>query len=94
MALSTVLVLGHSFVRRLKSDLKFQLDSRMSPSFKLDGTARIYMHGIGGRTVTKLRKYDFGVDFGFFTIIPRYCYPGDWHQRFVLLTTRSGRLGN
>ena len=47
MAPSTVLVLGHSFVRRLKSDLKFQLDSRMSPSFKLDGTARVYMHGIG-----------------------------------------------
>ena len=61
MAPSTVLVLGHSFVRRLKSDLKFQLDSRMSPSFKLDRTARVYMHGIGGRTVTKLRKYDFGV---------------------------------
>ena len=33
----------------------------MSPSFKLDGTARIYVHGIGGRTVTKLPKYDFGV---------------------------------
>ena len=61
MAPSTVLVLGHSFVRRLKSDLKFQLDSGMSPSFKLDGTARVYMHGVGGRTVTKLRKYDFGV---------------------------------
>ena len=61
MAPSTVLVLGHSFVRRLKSDLKFQLDSRMSPSFKLDGTARVYMHGVGGHTVTKLRKYDFGV---------------------------------
>ena len=61
MAPSTVLVLGHSFVRRLKSDLKFQLDSRLSPSFKLDGTARVHMHGIGDRTVTKLRKYDFGV---------------------------------
>ena len=61
MAPSTVLVLGHSFARRLKSDLKFQLDSRMSPSFKFDGTARVYMHGIGGRTVTRLRKYDFGV---------------------------------
>ena len=61
MAPPTVLVLGHSFVRRLKSDLQFQLDSRMSASFKLDGTARVYMHGIGGRTVTKWRKYDFGV---------------------------------
>ena len=61
MSPSTVLVLCHSFVRRMKSDLKFQLDSRMSPSSKLDGTARVYMHGIGGRTITKLRKYDFGV---------------------------------
>ena len=56
MVPSTVLVLDHSFLRRLKSDLKFQLDSRMSPSFKLDGTARVYIHGIDGRTVTKLRK--------------------------------------
>ena len=61
MALRTVLVLGRSYVWRLKSDLQFQLDSRMSHSIKLAGTAPVYLHGIDGRTVNKLRKYDFGV---------------------------------
>ena len=37
------------------------IDSRMSPLSKLDGTAHVYMHGLGGHTVNKLRKYDFGV---------------------------------
>ena len=52
MAPSTVLVLGHSLIRRLKSGLKFQLDSRMSPSFKHDRTAPVDMHDIGGGRVT------------------------------------------
>ncbi len=42
MAPPKVLVLGHSFVRRLKFDLRHQSDLRMSPNFKLEGTARIY----------------------------------------------------
>ncbi len=58
MAPPKVLVLGHSFVRRLKFDLRHQSDLRMSPSFKLEGTARVYMRGIGGRTVQKLRQHD------------------------------------
>ena len=61
MAPPIVLILGHSFARRLKSDLQFQSDSRISPSFKLDRIARGYMHGIGDRTVSQLRKYDIGV---------------------------------
>jgi hypothetical protein len=56
-----VLVLGHSFVRRLKSDLHVQQDAQMSPTFKLNGTAQVYMHGIGGRTVRKVRNHDLGV---------------------------------
>ncbi len=58
MAPPKVLVLGHSFVRRLKFDLQHQSDLRMSPSFKLEGTARVYMRGIGGRTAQKLRQHD------------------------------------
>ena len=61
MALPKVLVLGHSFVRRLKSDLEYRSDLRMSRTFKLEGTARVYLHGIGGRTVQKLRHHDLAV---------------------------------
>ena len=61
MAPPIVLILGHSFARRLRLDLQFQSDSRISPSFKLDGTACDYMHGIGGRTVSQVCKYDIGV---------------------------------
>ena len=61
MAPSKILVLGHSFVRRLKSDLHVQQDARMSPTFKLNGTAQVHMHGTGGRTVRKVRNHDLGV---------------------------------
>ena len=62
MAPPKVLVLGHSaFVRRLKSDLHVQQDARMSSTFKLNATAQVYMHGIGGRTVRKVRNHDLGV---------------------------------
>jgi hypothetical protein len=52
---------GSSFVRRLKSDLHVQQDAQMSPTCKLNGTAQVYMHGIGGRTVRKVRNHDLGV---------------------------------
>jgi lysophospholipase L1-like esterase len=61
MASPKVLVLGHSFVRQLKSDLHVQQDARMSPTFKLNGTAQVYMHGIGGRTVNKVQNHDLGI---------------------------------
>ena len=56
-----VLILGHSFVRRLQSDLRARFDERAAIDFDLRGTADIYMHGVGGRTVPKLRKFDLGV---------------------------------
>ncbi len=56
-----VLILGHSFVRRLQSDLKARFDERAAIDFDLQGTADIYMHGAGGRTVPKLRKFDLGL---------------------------------
>ena len=63
MAHSTphVLIIGHSFVRRLKSDLRVQFDERASKNFGLCGSAVVHMHGVGGRTVAKLRKHDLGV---------------------------------
>jgi lysophospholipase L1-like esterase len=56
-----VLILGHSFVRRLRSDLHACFDERAAKNFDLQGTAEIVMHGVGGRTVPKLRKLDMGV---------------------------------
>ncbi len=56
-----VLILGHSFVRRLQSDLKARFDERAVIDFDLQGTADIYMHGVGGRTVPKLRKFDLAL---------------------------------
>ena len=60
MATPKVLILGHSFVRRLQSDLRAQFDERADVTFGLVGTAEICMHGVGGRTVQKLTKYDLG----------------------------------
>lgn len=57
----TVLVLGHSFVRRLRDDLKSNFDPRADGTFKLSNDTRVHMHGVGGRTVRKLRQYDLGV---------------------------------
>jgi hypothetical protein len=51
-----VLILGHSFVRRLRSDLHARFDERAAKNFDLQGTAEIIMHG-----VSKLRKMDMGV---------------------------------
>ena len=57
----TVLILGHSFVRRLSSDLGSNFDARAAEHFNLLGDAVIHLHGVGGRTVKKLRLYDLGV---------------------------------
>ncbi len=56
-----MLILGHSFVRRLQSDLKARFDERAVIDFDLQGTTDIYTHGVGGRTVPKLRKFDLGL---------------------------------
>ena len=57
----TVLILGHSFVRRLSSDLSSNFDARASEHFDHVGNAVIHLHSVGGRTVEKLRLYDLGV---------------------------------
>jgi hypothetical protein len=52
--------LGHSFVRRFRSDLHARFDERAAKNFDLQGTAEIFVHSVGGRTVPKLRKLDMG----------------------------------
>lgn len=54
-----VLILGHSFVKRLQSDLKTTFDARAVSNF--EGTATVNLFGVGGRTVEKLRRYDLHV---------------------------------
>lgn len=50
----TVLIFGHSFVKRMQHDLLSQFDQRADKNFKLQGTALVYLHGVGGSTVAKL----------------------------------------
>ena len=56
----TVLIMGHSFVRRLSSDLKSNFHARAVEHFYLWGDALIHLHGVGGRTVETLRLYNLG----------------------------------
>ena len=51
-----VLILGHSFVRRLRDDLSSQFDSRADHSFGLQGVAKVHLFGVGGLTVPRLRE--------------------------------------
>ena len=56
-----VLVLGHSFVKRLKNDLDKNFDHWASRTFGLVRTAEVHLQGTGGRTVGKLKSYDLHV---------------------------------
>ena len=53
-----VLILGHSFVKRLFRDLGRGFDPRVDANFGLKGFASVKLWGIGGRTVEKLRFFD------------------------------------
>lgn len=55
------LILGHSFVRRLKRDLELGFDPRAASDFNLRGTASVHLHGVGGRTVQTLEENDLHV---------------------------------
>ena len=56
----SVLVLGHSFIRRLRDDLRSQFDSRADDTFGLSHDANVHLHGVGGLTVKRLRS-DLGI---------------------------------
>ena len=57
----TVLILGHSFVKRLKCDLQSQFDTRADVNFGLQGTASVFLYSVGGRSVEKVRSFDLPV---------------------------------
>ena len=54
--LSSVLIAGHSFVKRLRSDLQCKFDLRAALDFNLTRTATVSFHGIGGLTVPRLAR--------------------------------------
>ena len=56
-----VLILGHSFIRRLCHDLETGFDQQADLNFNLKGTPVVFMRGMGGRTVPKLRIFDLHV---------------------------------
>ena len=58
--LPSVLVLGHSFIRRLRDDLRSRFDSRADGTFGLSDDAIVRLHGVGGLTVARLRC-DLGI---------------------------------
>lgn len=59
-AAPTALILGHSFVKRLKRDLNSGFDRRAARDFRLHGTASVCLF-VCGRTVHSLRAYDLHV---------------------------------
>ena len=72
VALSTmgkagVLILGHSFIRRLRDHITSSQDCGYNAKFGIS-TREFFCkwHGVGGRTIAKVVKYDLGVakDFG------------------------------
>ena len=56
-----VLILGHSFVKRLYFDLSRRRLPRANLQFDLEGRVEVFFHGIGGRTVAKLVEHDLNV---------------------------------
>ena len=59
MAKQRVLIIGHSFVHRLKAFVKKK--RHMQAFSSLSGIADIYFHGVGGCTIAKFPKFDFHV---------------------------------
>ena len=54
-----VLILGHSFIRRVHEFLCRNFNARIANNLSLDGDLLIRWHGIGGRTVSKTRESSY-----------------------------------
>ena len=53
-----VLVMDHSFVHRFHTFLAQGVDRRVTVDLNLSRSAHVNYHGVGGRTVDKLNKFD------------------------------------
>ena len=47
----TVLILGHSFIKRLRQDLESGFHGVAKPDFGLQGSATVHLFGVGGHHV-------------------------------------------
>lgn len=54
------LIMGHSFVRRFKHFVTTPTDKRVALDLSLREKCQVHIHGIGGRTISKLIKFDLG----------------------------------
>ena len=59
MAPPRVLILGHSFIHRLKDFIASHPD--LNANFFIAEACEIIWHGVGGRTITKARAFDLPV---------------------------------
>ena len=60
MSPTGVLILGHSFIRRLHAFL-YQNFKVFATNLHIDGDLSIKWHGIGGRTISKVIRCDPGI---------------------------------
>jgi len=60
MGTHRVIILGHSFIRRLHDFIESD-PGNLDFSFHLSASALISWHGIGGRTIAKTVKYDLRI---------------------------------
>ena len=51
------MILGYSFVRRLRGDLEQHFNDRAKSTFNLKDV-KVRLFGVGGRTVNKIKQYD------------------------------------
>ena len=59
--LPKVLILGHSFVKRLKYDLVAGFDPRAHDHFDVVNSARVFLYGVGGRKVSDVQSRDLHI---------------------------------
>ena len=76
--LRSVLIAGHSFMKRLHSDLQCKFDLRAALDFNLTRTATVSFHGVGGLTVPRLAR-ELRLLF-FSRTSPQGYYCGDWDK--------------
>ena len=60
MGTPRVLILGHSFIRRLHGFIESN-HGHLALAFGLSSSALISWHGVGGRTVAKTKKFDLHI---------------------------------
>ena len=61
MAPLRILILGHSFIRRLHFFLRQNFNEVFARNLHIDGDLSIKWHGIGERTISEVIRHDLGI---------------------------------